>query len=80
MSTTPICTSPVGRGRELATHARAAVGTPARAARQLTLRATASGWSMLDSGGAVVVRRQGAAGRRECLEFARALGVLSILT
>jgi hypothetical protein len=59
---------------------RRKVATHARAVRQLTLRATEGGWSMLDSSGAVVFRRSGPAGRRECLEFARARGVLSIVT
>lgn len=59
---------------------RAAVAARASAVRQLTLRATETGWSMLDPNGAVVFRRPGPRGRRECLEFARALGVLSITT
>jgi hypothetical protein len=68
-------TTPMRAGR-----LRRNVATRARAAQQLTLRATEGGWSMLDASGAVVFRRPGPAGRRECLEFARALGVLSIVT
>jgi hypothetical protein len=70
MSTTPTSEQSV----------REAVVARASAVRRLTLRANETGWSILDASGAVLFRRPGPRGRRECLEFARALGVLSIAT
>ncbi len=58
------------RGRQ-----QAASGTAAQA---YSLRATEDGWSLLAPGGEVVFRGLGLASRRECLEFARSLGVLTV--
>jgi hypothetical protein len=48
------------------------------AARSLSLRATGDGWALMSSGGRVVFSALGVSGRRMCLEFARAAGVLSV--
>lgn len=42
------------------------------------LRPTEDGWSLLNSGGRVLFRGFGLAGRRQCLEFARETGVLVV--
>jgi hypothetical protein len=47
---------------------------------RLWLRATGDGWSLVDSNGDVVFRGVGRASRRQCLEFAREHGVLTVLT
>jgi hypothetical protein len=52
----------------------------ARAANRLTLRPTADGWSLLGPGGEVVCHGRGIAGRRVCLEYARARGVLAVFS
>jgi hypothetical protein len=46
----------------------------------LSLRATGDGWSLLAPDGEVVFRGFGLAGRRQCLQFARRLGVLAVLS
>ena len=46
----------------------------------LTLRPTGDGWALLGSGGDVVFRALGLGGRRQCLEFARAHGVVAVLS
>jgi hypothetical protein len=46
---------------------------------RLYLRATGDGWSLLNPAGEVLFRGFGLAGRRQCLEFARANGVLAVL-
>jgi hypothetical protein len=56
-----------GRGRDLT-------------ARYLSLRATGDGWSLLSPEGHVVFWALGLHGRRRCLEFARAAGVLAVLS
>jgi hypothetical protein len=45
---------------------------------RLYLRPTGDGWSLLNSAGGVLLHRLGLAGRRQCLEFARELGVLVV--
>lgn len=47
---------------------------------QHMLRATEDGWSLLAPDGAVIFRGLGLASRRECLERARALGVLAVVS
>lgn len=44
----------------------------------LSLRATGDGWALMSAGGRVVFSALGVSGRRMCLEFARAAGVLSV--
>jgi hypothetical protein len=46
----------------------------------LRLRATEDGWSLIGTGGAVVFHGLGAQGRRQCLEYARAHGILAVLS
>jgi hypothetical protein len=48
------------------------------ATRRLVLRATDDGWSLITVDGEVVFRGLGLRARRECLEFARKLGVLAV--
>jgi hypothetical protein len=43
-----------------------------------SIRATEDGWSLLAPNGRVVFRGLGTASRRQCLEFARARGVLAV--
>jgi hypothetical protein len=50
------------------------------AARRFSLRASEDGWSLLAPDGEVVYRGFGLASRRECLEFARELGVLAVIS
>jgi hypothetical protein len=52
----------------------------AAATRRYTLRASEDGWSLLAPNGEVVFRGFGLASRRECLEFARDLGVLAVIS
>lgn len=49
------------------------------AAQRYWLRATEDGWSLLAPSGKILFRGLGQASRRECLEFARAAGVLAVL-
>jgi hypothetical protein len=51
-----------------------------RAASQLLLRPTEDGWSLLTPDGALVLRGFGLGSRRQCLQYARALGVLTVAT
>jgi hypothetical protein len=44
------------------------------------LRDTAGGWSLLDARGDVLFQGAGLAGRRQCLEFASARGVVAVLS
>ncbi len=53
---------------------------PAAAAQRVSLRATEDGWSLLNPRGEVIFRGLGRASRRECLERARNLGVLAVLS
>jgi hypothetical protein len=48
------------------------------AADRVLLRPTEDGWSLIAQDGAVVFRGLGRAGRRECLQYAYSLGVLSV--
>lgn len=48
------------------------------ATQRLSLRATGDGWSLLAPNGQVLFRGFGLAGRRQCLEFARRLGALTV--
>jgi hypothetical protein len=50
----------------------------AAAVRRLSLQPTGDGWSLMASNGEVVFRGFGLAGRRQCLEVARELGVLTV--
>ena len=50
------------------------------AAGTLTLRPTEDGWALVGADGQVVFRALGVRGRRQCLEFARAHGVLAVLS
>ncbi len=45
---------------------------------RLVLRATEDGWSLIAPGGQVVFRGFGLESRRQCLQFARDHGVLSV--
>ena len=49
-----------------------------KTADRLYLRATGDGWSLLTSDGQVLLRGLGRGARRQCLEFARELGVLVV--
>jgi hypothetical protein len=49
-------------------------------ARQLLLRPSDDGWSLLTPDGEVVYRGLGEAGRRQCLKFACARGVLAVIS
>jgi hypothetical protein len=48
------------------------------ATRRLVLRATEDGWSLMTVDNQVVYRGLGVGARRQCLEFARKLGVLAV--
>jgi hypothetical protein len=50
------------------------------AADRLYLRATEDGWSLLNSAGKVLFRGFGPDGRRQCLEFARDIGILTVFS
>ena len=47
---------------------------------RLILRASGDGWSLLDPDGELVFHGLGRRGRHECLQFARARGVLSVFS
>jgi hypothetical protein len=47
-------------------------------ARRLRLRPTGDGWSLIGERGELVFCGLGTAGRRACLEFARARGILAV--
>ncbi|MEO6859359.1 MAG: hypothetical protein ABI323_12380 [Solirubrobacteraceae bacterium] len=53
---------------------------PQAAAQHVTLRATGDGWSLLNANGEAIFRGLGRAFRRECLERARDLGVLAVIS
>jgi hypothetical protein len=55
-------------------------GVASLAADWLTLRPTDDGWSLVASDGHLVYRALGTRGRRQCLEFARARGVVAVLS
>lgn len=57
-----------------------AAGERAPAARHLLLRQSDDGWSLLRPDGEVVIRAMGERARRRCLEFARAVGVLAVIS
>ncbi len=46
----------------------------------VSLRPTEDGWSLLGANGELIFRGLGAGARRECLEYARRLGVLAVLS
>jgi hypothetical protein len=46
----------------------------------LWLRPTEDGWSLMGANGDVIFRGLGRGARRECLELARDLGVLAVLS
>jgi hypothetical protein len=48
------------------------------AARRLRLLPSGDGWSLVRADGALVFSALGCSGRRLCLEFARATGVLAL--
>lgn len=50
-----------------------------RSRRTFSLRATGDGWVLLGADGEVVFHGLGVGGRRQCLEFARELGVLAVV-
>jgi hypothetical protein len=50
-----------------------------RSRRTFSLRATGDGWVLLGAEGEVVFHGLGVGGRRQCLEFARELGVLAVM-
>jgi hypothetical protein len=56
------------------------VARRAAAGRRFSLRASEDGWSLLAPNGEVVYRGFGLASRRQCLEFARELGVLAVIS
>jgi hypothetical protein len=49
-------------------------------AERLYLRPTEDGWSLLNSAGEVLFRGFGLDGRRQCLEFAREIGILTVFS
>ncbi len=49
-----------------------------RAASQLLLRPTEDGWSLLTPDGDLVLRGFGLGSRRQCLQYARSIGVLTV--
>jgi|NGEPerStandDraft_6_1074524.scaffolds.fasta_scaffold132514_2 hypothetical protein len=57
---------------------RTAVATVAAPVVGLRLVATGDGWSLVTPDGKLVFGAVGIAGRRRCLEFARAQGVLAV--
>jgi hypothetical protein len=48
--------------------------------RHLLLRPSDDGWTLLTPAGELVFRGLGARARRECLEFARAVGALAVIS
>ena len=48
--------------------------------RHLLLRPSGDGWTLVTPGGEIVFRGLGARARRECLEFARAVGALAVIS
>jgi hypothetical protein len=61
---------------ELGDRRHARTGAP----DSLTLRATEDGWALLRADGQVVFHALGVRGRRQCLEFARRQGVISVFS
>ena len=55
------------------------VRSRAEGTEQLYLRASGDGWSLMNSNGEVLLRGFGLASRQQCLEYARAIGVLTVL-
>ena len=53
--------------------------TSSRTSLRLRLVQSGDGWALVGPDGVVVFRALGTRGRRECLEFARAHGVLALL-
>jgi hypothetical protein len=53
---------------------------PAPAMPCPVLRPTEDGWSLVSPSGELMFRGLGAKARRECLEFARARGVLAVVS
>jgi hypothetical protein len=51
-----------------------------RFAHTLTLKPSADGWSLLGPDGEVLFRGLGTGARRQCLEHARDLGVLAVVS
>jgi hypothetical protein len=49
-------------------------------AQPVWLRPTEDGWSLMTANGEVIFRGLGRGARRECLELARSLGVLAVLS
>ena len=49
-------------------------------AEYLRLRACEDGWSLIGASGKVVFHALGLQGRRRCLEYARAHGILAVLS
>jgi hypothetical protein len=50
----------------------------AQAEGRLILRPDAEGWTLVSPGGDVVFRAQGSGGKRQCLKFALARGVIRV--
>jgi hypothetical protein len=48
--------------------------------RHLLLRPSDDGWTLLTPGGETVFRGLGARARRQCLEVARAVGALAVIS
>jgi hypothetical protein len=53
---------------------------PQAAGQRVSLCATEDGWSLLNPSGEVIFRGLGRTSRRECLERARDLGVLAVIS
>jgi hypothetical protein len=53
---------------------------PASATPTLRLMPSGDGWSLVGPGGELVFSALGAQGRRRCLQYARAHGVLAVLS
>ena len=51
-----------------------------RPAHTLALKPSADGWSLLGVDGEVLFRGLGTGARRQCLEYARELGVLAVVS
>jgi hypothetical protein len=59
-------------------HASGPENGPAGVARRLRLLPSGDGWSLVSVDGELVYSALGLSGRRRCLEFARAEGVLAL--
>ena len=54
--------------------------TPTRATIRLRLLANGDGWALVGPDGEIVFQALGTRGRRQCLEYAQAEGVLAVIS